>query len=93
MLKAVVDTNVLISGTIRKSGHPNRIMNAWREGLFVLVTSESFIEEAGRVFRYPMDKPEIRIDGRPDQSSPEKLGEVRPDHPREAQDQRDQGRP
>jgi predicted nucleic acid-binding protein len=31
MLKAVVDTNVLISGTIRKSGHPNRIMNAWRE--------------------------------------------------------------
>jgi putative PIN family toxin of toxin-antitoxin system len=53
MLKAVVDTNVLISGTIRKSGHPNRIMSAWREGLFVLVTSESLIEEAGRVFRYP----------------------------------------
>ncbi len=53
MLKAVVDTNVLISGTIRKSGHPNRIMNAWREGLFVLVTSKSLIEEAARVFRYP----------------------------------------
>ena len=53
MLKAVVDTNVLISGTIRKSGHPSRIMNAWREGLFILVTSESLIEEAARVFRYP----------------------------------------
>ena len=53
MLKAVVDTNVLVSGTIRKSGHPNRIMNAWRKGLFVLVTSESLIEEAARVFRYP----------------------------------------
>lgn len=53
MLRAVVDTNVLISGTIRRSGHPNRIINAWREGLFVLVTSESLIEEAARVFRYP----------------------------------------
>ena len=53
MLKAVVDTNVLVSGTIRKSGHPNRIMNAWREGLFVLVTSESLIDEAVRVFLYP----------------------------------------
>lgn len=53
MLKAAIDTNVLISGTIRKSGHPNRIMNAWRQGLFVLVTSMSLIEEAARVFRYP----------------------------------------
>ena len=53
MLKAVVDTNVVISGTILKSGPPNRIMNAWREGLFVLVTSRSLIEETARVLRYP----------------------------------------
>jgi len=28
-------------------------MNAWGEGLFVLVTSEILVEEAARVFRYP----------------------------------------
>ncbi len=53
MLKAVVDTNVLISGTIQNSGSPHRIMNAWREGSFILVTSKNLIEEAARVFRYP----------------------------------------
>ena len=61
MLRAVVDTNVVISGIIRKSGNPNRIMNAWREGRFVLGTSKELIDEAARVFRYPKIRKKYRL--------------------------------
>ena len=61
MLRAVVDTNVVISGTIQKSGHPCRIMNAWREGFFVPVTSEALIEETERVLHYPRIRKKYRL--------------------------------
>ena len=61
MLRAVVDTNAVISGTIQKSGHPYRIMNAWREGFFVLVTSEALIEETERVLHYPRIRKKYRL--------------------------------
>jgi len=61
MLRAVVDTNVVISGTIQKSGPPYRIMNAWREGSFVLVTSEALIEETERVLHYPRIRKKYKL--------------------------------
>jgi putative PIN family toxin of toxin-antitoxin system len=63
MLRAVLNTNVVISGTIQKSGHPYRIMNAWREGLFVLVTSQGLIQETERVFHYPRIRRKYRLTG------------------------------
>lgn len=56
MLRAVVDTNVLVSGTIQNSGHPSRIINAWRDGLFLLVSSPPILIEIERVLHYPKIK-------------------------------------
>lgn len=53
MLKAVVDTNVLVSGTILSRGNPYEILEAWRQGKFIMVLSPDIISEAEAVFRRP----------------------------------------
>lgn len=53
MLKAVVDTNVLVSGTILSRGNPYEILEAWRRNEFILVLSPDIISEAEAVFRRP----------------------------------------
>ncbi|MFQ5796610.1 MAG: putative toxin-antitoxin system toxin component, PIN family [Candidatus Bipolaricaulia bacterium] len=45
-MKVVLDTNVLISGTILNHGPSYEILEAWRSGRFLLITSESLIQEA-----------------------------------------------
>ncbi|HED04249.1 MAG TPA: putative toxin-antitoxin system toxin component, PIN family [Candidatus Fraserbacteria bacterium] len=45
-MKVILDTNVLISGTILLAGPSYRILEAWRQGRFLLVTSEALIAEA-----------------------------------------------
>jgi putative PIN family toxin of toxin-antitoxin system len=49
----VLDTNVIVSGTIGNSGSPFIILEAWRKGRFILITSQTLIDEVERVFRYP----------------------------------------
>ena len=44
MISAVLDTNVLASGTVSASNPPGLIMNAWRDGRFLLVTSDHIIK-------------------------------------------------
>ena len=56
MIRAVLDTNVIISGTIKKSGPPFTVFEAWREGRFLLITSRAIIKEVERVFHYPRIK-------------------------------------
>jgi putative PIN family toxin of toxin-antitoxin system len=51
--RAVVDTNVLVSGVIAPHGAPRRILEAWHAGQFTLVTSEPIVAEVARVLRYP----------------------------------------
>lgn len=53
MLKAVVDTNVVVSGTILSYGNPFEILEAWRQGEFILVTSPEIIAEIEEVLRRP----------------------------------------
>ncbi len=53
MHKVVIDTNVLISGIIQRSGFPFKVVKMWEDETLVLVTSSSTIEEAGRVLNYP----------------------------------------
>lgn len=53
MLRVVLDTNIIVSGTIQGRGNPFLIMEEWRKGHFLLITSEALIEEVGRVFSYP----------------------------------------
>ena len=47
-IKAVVDTNVLISGIFWR-GVPFEILRAWQQGSFTLVTSLLILEEYWRV--------------------------------------------
>jgi hypothetical protein len=47
VLKAVIDTNVLISSLY--GGNPRRIINLWRNGRFALCTSEKIEREYSEV--------------------------------------------
>ena len=53
LLRAVLDTNVYVSGTILSCGTPFEVLEAWRCQQFILVTSEAIIAELERVLRYP----------------------------------------
>ena len=53
MIRAVVDTNVLVSGIISEQGAPRQIVNAWYQRQFTLLTSALIIAEVMRVLHYP----------------------------------------
>jgi len=53
VLKAVVDTNVIISGAILSHGNPFEVLEAWRRREFVLLISREIIAEAETVLRRP----------------------------------------
>lgn len=52
-MKAVVDTNVLVSGLLSPLGGPAAILEAWRHERFQLVTSASLIDELRHVLARP----------------------------------------
>lgn len=51
--RVVIDTNVLISGIIQRSGFPFKVVKLWEDEVIVLITSIATIEEAERVLNYP----------------------------------------
>lgn len=53
MIKAVIDTNILISGLISPKASPAKIISLWRERKFILVVSEEIIEELKSALFYP----------------------------------------
>lgn len=53
VLRAVVDTNLIVSGTATTSTIPYRLLEAWREGEYILVTSVPIIEEVKDVLARP----------------------------------------
>ncbi len=53
MTSAVLDTNILASGTVSAINPPGQILNAWRDGKFLLITSEHIITELEHVFQKP----------------------------------------
>jgi uncharacterized protein len=55
-LKAVLDTNILISALISAAGTPHQIYRAWLAGSFTLITSERQLEE----FKEVCFRPQIR---------------------------------
>lgn len=52
-LKAVIDTNILISGMFAGSGTIFELMELWMDGRFELVTSEEILDELYRVLHKP----------------------------------------
>lgn len=53
MISAVLDTNVLASGTLSASTPPGQILDAWRDGRFEFITSLHIISELQRTFQKP----------------------------------------
>ena len=53
MLKAVLDTNLFVSGLLTTNGNPAKILNRWKAGSFDLVISLPILKEIERVFLYP----------------------------------------
>ncbi len=51
--KAVVDTNLLISGTILKRGSPFALLEAWRNRRFVLLLGQAQRDEVIDVVHRP----------------------------------------
>jgi putative PIN family toxin of toxin-antitoxin system len=62
-LRAVLDTNVLISALIGKATPPARVLDAWFMKRFTLISSEAQLDELRRVSRYrhirPLLKPHL----------------------------------
>lgn len=52
-MRAVLDTNVLISALYSAKGPPGRLLSAWVDGLFDLVMSDDVLAEFRRVLGYP----------------------------------------
>lgn len=55
-MRVVLDTNILISALISRSGPTDRLYVAWRDQRYELVTSMEQLEEFQRVTRYPRVK-------------------------------------
>lgn len=53
MIRAVLDTNVLISALLSPSGAPARLLDVWEAGAFELVLSPKLIEELDRTLQRP----------------------------------------
>ncbi|MBI4130335.1 putative toxin-antitoxin system toxin component, PIN family [Candidatus Roizmanbacteria bacterium] len=51
--KAVVDTNLLVNGIIVPKGNPYFLLEAWRKGLFTLVTSQQQLDKLEEVLTRP----------------------------------------
>jgi putative PIN family toxin of toxin-antitoxin system len=52
-VRAVLDTNVLISAILSPSGSPARLVAAWQAGAFDLVVSPMLLAEVRRALAYP----------------------------------------
>ncbi len=53
MISAVLDTNILASGTISAITPPGQIIDAWRGGQFLLITSKHILTELTRTLQKP----------------------------------------
>jgi putative PIN family toxin of toxin-antitoxin system len=53
VIRAVLDTNVLVSAVLVPHSDVARVLDCWRDRLFVLLLSPALLVELGEVLRYP----------------------------------------
>jgi len=53
-VRAVVDTNLVISGLISERGAPHQVLAAWRQGRFTLLMTPELLAEYERVLARPL---------------------------------------
>jgi putative PIN family toxin of toxin-antitoxin system len=51
-MRIVLDTNILLSGLMSPTGAPGRLLDAWLEDRYILVSSEEQLREFRRASRY-----------------------------------------
>jgi putative PIN family toxin of toxin-antitoxin system len=56
LLKVVVDTNLLVSGIIKRGGRPDILLRRWLAGDFLIVTCPAALDELFDV----LNRPKIR---------------------------------
>jgi len=56
MLRVVLDTNVFVSGLLSRKGAPSKVLDNWRAGKYLLLTSPSIISEVRGVLQTPRIK-------------------------------------
>jgi uncharacterized protein len=61
VIRAVLDTNQLVSMLIRPGGVADQIRRAWQDRRFVLLPSPPLLEEFRRVLTYPKLRRSIRL--------------------------------
>ncbi|MFH0344321.1 MAG: putative toxin-antitoxin system toxin component, PIN family [Chromatiales bacterium] len=52
-MRVILDTNVVLSALIKVDSKPYKLVQAWLDGRFELVSSAAQLEEITRVSRYP----------------------------------------
>lgn len=52
-MRAVLDTNVIVSALISSRGAPAALLDLWWEGVFELAISDQMLDELQRVLAYP----------------------------------------
>lgn len=62
MHRVVIDTNVLVSGIIQRSGYPHKVLKSWEKGELVLITSPAMVREADKVLNYSRIKKKYGLD-------------------------------
>lgn len=59
-MRVILDTNILLSGLISPTGLPARVLDAWFDRRFVLITQELQLAELREVTRRPKLKALVR---------------------------------
>lgn len=52
MLRVVIDTNIIVSGVLSHTAAPAQVLNAWRDRLFLMITSPAIVAEVKAVLQY-----------------------------------------
>ena len=62
-VRAVLDTNILVSGLLAEAGPPRQVLDAWLENRYTLVTSLHLVEEMVHVLAYPRIAQRLLVTG------------------------------
>jgi putative PIN family toxin of toxin-antitoxin system len=61
-MRVILDTNILVSALLIRTGTPSEIYRAWVEGAFILITCQEQLDELRSTLRKPALKGRIRVD-------------------------------
>ena len=64
-IRAVVNTDVLISGLLSGNGRAGEIVDRWLAGEFTLLTSDQILSECERILAHPTLQQDLRLDNLP----------------------------